>query len=440
MTTTRTPAAPERPAPPAPDSGWGGALRRLGADLAYLLPGLPLAVVSFSCLVVLFAASVGLLVVWVGVPLLVVTLYTARGFAAAERRRIQARGEEARTPGYGNTPEEASFVTSRLALLRQRQYWLDLVHGIVSFPLALATWTITVVWLAMAVGGLTFWFWDGYLPQDGQSGLADLLDLDVPEWAVMLVVGVLAATTLMPVTRALADGQTWVSKTLLCPNRAEELRHRVDHLTHSRAAAAEAEVASMRRLERDIHDGPQQRLVRLGMDLASAERRMSDDPEAAQRLLGEAREQTAAALDELRGLSRGIAPPILVDRGLISAVRELALAGAVPTDVETDLPEGVRLSGRVETAAYFTVAETLANVAKHARATRARVEIRLSDEDAPGALRIHVTDDGVGGASFAKGQGLTGLRDRLGAVDGTLTLDSPENGPTVVRAEIPCAS
>jgi signal transduction histidine kinase len=208
------------------------------------------------------------------------------------------------------------------------------------------------------------------------------------------------------------------------------LRQQVSDLTQSRTAAGEAEVRTLRRLERDLHDGPQQRLVRLGMDLSAAQRRLDDDPVHARALLDEALQQSQDALAEIRTLSRGIAPPVLAEQGLRAAITALAARGTIPTSVEVD---DVQLSDAAQNAAYFVVAEALANVEKHSRARTASVELRRV-----GALAvINISDDGVGGASLAKGHGLAGLADRLAGVDGTLTVSSPAGGPTQLTATIP---
>jgi len=213
------------------------------------------------------------------------------------------------------------------------------------------------------------------------------------------------------------------------------LEAQVSGLTARREAAAAAETAALRRLERDIHDGPQQRLVRLGMDLSAAERRLADDPEAAARLLAEARAQAAETLAELRALSRGIAPPILADRGLAAAVATLAARSPVPTTVDVELAE--RPAPPVESAAYFVVSEALANVAKPARPGTAVVRARLVEKPGGRALEVEVADDGVGGAAVAKGHGLAGLADRVAGLGGELTVSSPDGGPTLVRATLP---
>jgi signal transduction histidine kinase len=216
----------------------------------------------------------------------------------------------------------------------------------------------------------------------------------------------------------------------LIVDETSELRQQVSELTESRTAAGEAEVHTLRRLERDLHDGPQQRLVRLGMDISAAQRRLDDDPVRARALLDEALQQSQDALSEIRTLSRGIAPPILVEQGLGPAVTALAARGSIPTLVEV---QEVRMSEAGQNAAYFVVAEALANLEKHSRARHAAVEVRRV-----GALAvINVTDDGVGGASMAKGHGLAGLADRLAGLDGTLNVSSPVGGPTLVTATIP---
>jgi signal transduction histidine kinase len=199
-----------------------------------------------------------------------------------------------------------------------------------------------------------------------------------------------------------------------------------------RAAAVSAEAAALRRLERDIHDGPQQRLVRLAVDLSRARQQLATDPAAAAATVDEALAQTREALDELRTLSRGIAPPILTDRGLAAAVAALAARATVPVsvDIPADLP---RLPALAEQTAYFTVAEALANVAKHSTGTRATVTVGRDDD----RLVVTVTDDGRGGAHVAKGHGLAGLVDRLQAIGGALWVSSPPGGPTSIRAEIP---
>jgi signal transduction histidine kinase len=211
------------------------------------------------------------------------------------------------------------------------------------------------------------------------------------------------------------------------------LFRRVERLEETRAGAVDVQDADLHRIERDLHDGAQARLVALGMSLGRAEQKLEGDPEGAAELVAEARVGVEAALRELRDLARGIRPPVLTDRGLAAAVGSLA-AGS-PLDVEVDAHVEPRPASTVETAAYFVVSEALTNAAKHARATRADVRLERRGD----VLDVEVRDDGLGGADPAGG-GLTGLRRRVEALDGTLTVASPAGGPTVVRAELPCAS
>jgi signal transduction histidine kinase len=194
-----------------------------------------------------------------------------------------------------------------------------------------------------------------------------------------------------------------------------------------------AEAAALRRLERDIHDGPQQRLVHLAMELGRAQYHFDSRPQAVREALADAIVQAQDALDELRALSRGIAPPVLADRGLSEALCALAARSVVPVELDA-VPLNRRLDAAVETAAYFVVAEALTNVAKHSQASRCVIGLRHIGR----TLRVWVTDDGIGGAALAKGHGLQGLDDRLHAVGGRLRVTSPGGGPTTITAELPC--
>jgi signal transduction histidine kinase len=207
---------------------------------------------------------------------------------------------------------------------------------------------------------------------------------------------------------------------------------RVEELTHSRAGAVEAAESQLRRIERDLHDGAQARLVALGMNIGMAEQQLAKDPEKAQEHLAEARAAAAAALQELRDLARGIHPPILADRGLDAAIRALTAHAGVPVSVDVELAE--RPPETVETAAYFVAAEGLANALKHARASRIDIDVHERED----AIVVRVLDDGSGGAA-EDGGGLHGLRQRIEALDGSLRIASPEGGPTVIEAVLPCA-
>ncbi len=220
---------------------------------------------------------------------------------------------------------------------------------------------------------------------------------------------------------------------LLSPGVTERLERRVEQLTETRADVVDHSAAELRRLERDLHDGAQARLVALSLSLGMADSVMERDPDAARKLVNDARETTDAALGELRSVVRGIHPPVLADRGLSGAVQALALDMAMPVRVEAEL-DG-RPPAPVESAVYFAVAECLANIGKHAAAENAWIRLGHAD----GRLHVEVGDDGRGGADPHDGTGMTGVMRRLGAFDGSMMVSSPVGGPTIVTLEVPCA-
>jgi signal transduction histidine kinase len=236
------------------------------------------------------------------------------------------------------------------------------------------------------------------------------------------------------------------ARALLRPEPDAELAGRVEQLTQTRADAVDTAASELRRLERDLHDGAQARLVALGMNLRAAERLIPTSPHAAIALVAEAREASSRALTELRDLVRGVYPPVLADRGLADAVRALALDTPIRTETDINVPG--RLDPPVESACYFAVAEALTNAVKHSGARLVQIRIRYSAgmrspgypaRPALGLLRIEVTDDGTGGADPARGSGLQGVERRLGTFDGILAVSSPPGGPTIIVMEIPCA-
>jgi signal transduction histidine kinase len=244
--------------------------------------------------------------------------------------------------------------------------------------------------------------------------------------SMLVTVSVFAAPWLLRAYAGLASS-------LLAPTGGAELARRVEHLAQTRTETIDTGAAEIRRIERDLHDGAQARLVAMGMTLDAAGHLIDEDPKAARALLIEARDNSAKALAELRALVRGILPPVLADRGVADAIRALALDTPLRTHLVSDL--GGRPPAPVESAAYFAVSELLANVSKHAQAGQAWVDIRYTE----GMLRIGVSDDGNGGADAAHGTGLQGIERRLAAFDGVLAISSPPGGPTAVTMEIPCA-
>ncbi|MER7420453.1 histidine kinase [Micromonospora peucetia] len=296
-------------------------------------------------------------------------------------------------------------------------------YGLFCQPLTWAGWAVPVG-LFTGYWATPFYLWFGIEHlQPAASGL--------PGWASMpvgLVITLLGLGLAGPLMRLRL---AW-DRSLLTPTAATVLASRVAHLATTRADAVDVQAAELRRIERDLHDGAQARLIAVGLGLAAVARLMETDPLRARGLLAQAQETSAAALAELRNLVRGIHPPVLAERGLGDAIRAIALDTPLPVDVDVDLPG--RLDAPVESAAYFVTCEALTNAARCA----SHISISLSHRD--GVLRMVVTDDGPGGADPAAGTGLRGIRRRLATFDGTLTLHSPPGGPTVVTMEIPCAS
>ena len=435
--TTETLVLPEMtptvaPSTPLPRSrGW---FRQLGVDTGYALLSLPVSVVAFAVVITGLAAGAGLLIMWVGVAVLAATLLAARGFAGVERawlpevlRRPVAR------PAY--LRPDGGRVRRLLTPLRDPQTWLDALHAVIRFPVAIAAFVVAVTFWALTLGGLTYWAWDWALPHSPDNyELPELLgfeDTAATRIVFYAVVGGIAAVLLPFAVRGVALLQAQLGRVLLTSRAATQAE--LGRLAHGRDAAVAAEAVALRRLERDIHDGPQQRLVRLSMDLSRAQRQLDRDPNAARATLDEAAGLARETLEELRALSRGIAPPVLADRGLAAALTALAARSPVPVDLAVDLPTE-RLAPVTENSAYFVVSEALANVAKHSDATSCRVGVRCVAD----RLQVVVEDDGRGGAVAVPGHGLSGLTDRLVAVDGALSVDSPRGGPTRLTAELPC--
>ncbi|WP_219519208.1 sensor histidine kinase [Nonomuraea ceibae] len=411
-------------------------IRRVMLDTRYTLVGFPTTLIGFAVTLVGLSAGVGTAVVWIGVPVLAATLLAARGFADAERgwlsdvlKRPPVR------PRYKPAPPGAGRFRRIVNPLTSGQSWLDLLHSIVNFPPALIAFVLTVVCWALPLAGLTYPIYGLITSRiEDNVELPELLGLGdgyLINSIFYVALGLLFLLILPFTVRGAALVRAGLGRALL--TGVAELQERIDDLAQGRAAAVSAEANALRKLERDIHDGPQQRLVSLAMELSRAQRQLKKDPEAAQATLTSAISATRETLDELRALSRGIAPPILSDRGLAPALAALAGRSIVP--VELDVRATGRYEAAVENAVYFVVAETLTNVAKHSQATVCTIRLTHTDD----ALVLTIVDDGVGGAHVAKGHGLAGLADRLRAVDGELEVHSPDGGPTVIAAEVPCA-
>ncbi|MGW0805888.1 sensor histidine kinase [Nonomuraea sp. NPDC002799] len=410
-------------------------MRRVLLDTRYTLVGFPTTIIGFVLMIAGFAAGVGTAVVWIGVPLLAGTVLVARGFADAERGWLSdVLSRPPVRPRYKPAPQGAGRFRRLVNPLASGQSWLDLLHGILNLPFAIIAFVLTVVFWAIPLAALT-WPLYGIITSriPGNVELPELLgfgDGYLVTSVFYVCLGLVFAVIMPFAVRGAALIRAGLGRALL--TGVAELQERIDDLAQGRAAAVSAEANALRKLERDIHDGPQQRLVSLAMELSRAQRQLAKDPEAAQVTIKEAITATRETLDELRALSRGIAPPILSDRGLAPALAALAGRCTVPVDLDVQTVD--RYQAAVENAIYFVCAETLTNVAKHSRAELCTIQlIRLGD-----VLMLTIGDDGVGGAHVAKGHGLAGLADRLRAVDGELAVQSPDGGPTLIVAEVPC--
>jgi signal transduction histidine kinase len=413
----------------------GTVANRFWRGYGYLLGGLPLCIVAFVIAIAGFALGVSTFVVWLGLPVLAGTLRASRGLAGVERRGAEWATGRALPPVYYREPKGRG-IYRLLSMLADPQSWRDLLHGVIAFPVRVAVFVIAVTWTVGGLGGLLYVTWQWSLPLDDSDGGLFWLITGVRgqfgEIVLNTVLGAIMVATAPLVVRGLVATRAGLARGLLT-NQTAALRARAAQLESSRRAAVQAEAQTLRRLERDIHDGPQQRLVRLNMDLETVARRLDDNPEKARPLVAEALEQSREALGELRALSRGIAPPILADRGLGPALAAAAARCPVEVSLDVALPPGQRLAAAVENTAYFVVTEALTNVAKHAHASLCTVVVAADGE----RVLVQVRDDGRGGAHLGKGHGLAGLADRLATVEGVLDVVSPAGGPTVLTAEIP---
>jgi signal transduction histidine kinase len=408
----------------------GALLRQLGLDTVYLLLALPIGIATFTVVVTGWAVSLGLAITLIGLPLAMATIYVSRWMAWIERRRAALVLAEP-IPGVYKSPS-GGFLNRLKALFSDPSTWKDLAWHLLLLPVGIAGFTIAVTAWSAALGLLSMPAWWWALPESDPTELG-LFQVDSWGYAWLCVaIGLLLLPLAAALVRGTAAASGALSRIVLGPSR-RQLEERVEVLAQTRAGAVDAAAAELQRIERDLHDGAQARLVALALDLGMAEERFERDPEGARELVEKARGEAKLAMGELRDLARGIRPALLSERGLAEAIGALAARTSLPTNVDVDL-DG-RLPPPVELAAYFTVAEALTNAVKHARARSAKV--RLWREN--GRLRIEVRDDGLGGAD-PNGHGLDGLNKRLAALDGTLAIASPKGGPTVLYAEVPCAS
>lgn len=448
------------PAPPTVVRGPNPVVRALRApfelrtwrETLHLLLNMPIGIATFTIIVTGMSLGFGLAITLIGIPILFALLYVSRAMGTVERvRAALLLGADVPRP-YRPDPPRDTWWRVHLSRASDPATWIEAVYhllllpvGTVTFTLVVTIWSLAfgmilspIIWLATpgSVDAFDAWF------KVTLDGTRDVIVLGTPGGGYTWVLDTPWEYTLIVVVGLLLFFLTpWVIRGLASANRAfvrgmlgRDMTDRVRELTASRSAAVDLAAEDRRQIERDLHDGVQQRLVSLAMDLGRAKDKMDSDPDAAKALVSEAHDEAKRAIDEVRDLARGIHPAVLTDRGLDPALSSLAARTSIPIEVSVDVAE--RAPASVEAAAYFVVSEALANVTKHARASKAMVTVRRSGD----RLTVQVQDDGVGGATIDEGSGLAGLRDRVRALDGDLHLLSPHGGPTVLMAEIPCAS
>ena len=397
--------------------------------IVYMLLALPLGVAEFSFLVTAISFGFGTAITLIGIPVLIGTVWAWRWLAELERRLIgRLVGVEIPSP-YRPDPEGGRWWRRIAARLSDPATWKDLAFLLLQLPLGILSFTITVTVLGVGLGLL---FAPAYYWALSSSDWIGAVGVDtLPEALVAVPIGAVALLLGIPALSALGRLYGWLAAQLLGSNADPVLTAQVSELQDARSRIIAAADEERRRIERDLHDGAQQRLVALALNLRMAEQRAAGGDPAAAELVRQAGEEANLALKELRDLARGIHPAILTNRGLPAALEDLASRATVP--VEVVAAPGERLADAVEAAAYFVVSECLANIGKHANATSATV----SDAASAGHVNVVVADDGVGGASLEDGSGIQGLVDRVGALSGTLAVESPPGEGTRVVASIP---
>jgi signal transduction histidine kinase len=390
---------------------------------------------TFLLLSGLFFTVVLLPFALLGLPVWILTTWISSGLARLEQARYRVllgvRVEPQPMPPLERNPLRYGGVLLRDEGVRRRG-----LHQLVAFPLGMLTSGVVYTMLAGGLGLLGTAVVLGFTDATDRGAkwrlFGAVLSDSVAGQVLLVVLGVLLLVLTAPVVRALAALDVAVARALLGPTPAY-LARRVDELERSRARVVDAGEAERRRIERDLHDGTQQQLVALGMTLGRAKARYAVEPDGIGELLDDAHQQAKDTVTDLRRMIRGLHPPVLTDRGLDAALSAIAVRCPVPVELSVEIDE--RPSAAVEAIGYFVVAEALTNVAKHSGASAAAVRVRREDR---GSVWIAVMDNGVGGAHPDHGTGLRGLADRVAAVDGQLSVDSPVGGPTVLTVELPC--
>ncbi|MEU1087343.1 sensor domain-containing protein [Streptomyces sp. NPDC005892] len=401
-------------------------VRAAGAATGQLAGGLGTAGLALG-LLVLFALAAVTAPIGVGLLIAPAALRSLHALAARERERLTRRGLEVIAPDPPPTRLRAALVDPTT---RRELRWL-IRHATLGFSLGLLG-----LWLPVfAVRDGTFPLYWRLVPEGASSTSIGLGSAQ--SWPDAIAVGLLGLgwiAIVLGLSPSMARLQAAPGRTLLAAGPDTDLSLRVAELTATRAGALDAHATELRRIERSLHDGAQNRLVSVTVLLGAARRMAARDPAAADELLERAQSAAEEALAELRTVVRSILPPVLADRGLAGALSGLAADSPVPCSIEDDVPE--RCAASVETTAYFVVAEALTNIAKHSGATRATVTVRGHG----GRLRLLIEDNGHGGAEEGGGSGLGGIRHRVAAHDGTFRVTSPSGGPTVLQVDLPCGT
>jgi signal transduction histidine kinase len=405
---------------------------RTWKETLHLLIDLPLGIAWFTVIVTGIALGAGLAITFLGVVVLFATLQFVRLVSVIERSRAKALlGADIANP-FAPLGDIKGWWPRLKAVLADAALWKGVVYCVIALPIGIITFTFAVTFWAIALGGVTAPIWATIEAMVGANNPHGWAYVGIT--AGTFVGGIVFLIVTPWVVHGLAVMDRGLIRGLLGADRNAQLQRRVTQLEVSKSASLDVAEAERTRIERDLHDGVQPRLVVAAMDLGLArEKAAGTDPEVVA-LIERAQDETKQAIAELRELVRGIHPAVLTDRGLDAALSSLAARCPVPVTVQVNLDE--RPPAPVESAAYFIVAESLTNIAKHSDAKHARVNVNRDD----GMLRVEVTDDGRGGARTEPGGGLVGLADRVRSLEGTFRVASPEGGPTTILAELPCGS
>ncbi|MGC0314840.1 sensor domain-containing protein [Kitasatospora acidiphila] len=417
---------------------WRAGFQRAGADTAVGVATAVGALGSLALLVVT-ACFMALFVIGVGAVALPPLTEEVRRHCNAARRaavRYAIRVEIPYRPAPADVEREnAGWLRRCRWILADPASWRDLLWLLLNSPVGLLLGFLPAGLLYYALEGLALaaGLWQPVQRATGAGRWYCFVQVD--NWWSAAAAGLLALGVLLGwlwLTPLILKAHGHFTRALLGPTERARLASRVRHLAETRSGALDAQAAELRRIERDLHDGAQARLIGLGLTLGALDRHLGDGSPEARRLLQEARTSSVAALRELRDLVRGIHPPVLAERGLADAVRALAIASPLQVAVAAELPGDP--PAPIASAVYFAVAELLANALKYSGAERVGIVAGYQD----GVLRLRVSDDGRGGADPAAGTGLAGIRRRLAGFDGTFQISSPQGGPTVTTMEIPC--